>query len=147
MTVSIGEGNRRLLVLAEFLEKLPPERFDYGTWVGRNWAGAKDLSCGTRACALGWATTIPEFQEAGLCLIRDAYGDGVVRFNRGEPNRYQSSLDAGAAMFGLNEDESAFLFYPGEVLDDEDEPAPSDLASPSEVAAHIRKFVAGRAGK
>jgi hypothetical protein len=34
MTITTEEGNRRLLVLAEFLEKLPEKRFNYEYWVG-----------------------------------------------------------------------------------------------------------------
>lgn len=61
-------SNRRLLKLAAFLETVPRERFNYGHWVGENWRGAPDLSCGTTACALGWATVMPEFRRLGLYL-------------------------------------------------------------------------------
>ncbi|MGH7749129.1 MAG: hypothetical protein ACREQ5_30855, partial [Candidatus Dormibacteria bacterium] len=67
--VDINTGNARLLRLADFLENdVPADRFDFAHWVGKDWAGAPDLSCGTSACALGWATTIPEFQALGLKL-------------------------------------------------------------------------------
>lgn len=59
---------QRLLKLAKFLDELPEERFDLATWVGRSWKGKQDLSCGTTACALGWACTIPEFRKLGARL-------------------------------------------------------------------------------
>lgn len=72
--VDFETGNKRLLKLADFLEKLHADKkrrkqFDYTNWVNRAlWKGKADLSCGTTACALGWATTIPEFRKAGLRL-------------------------------------------------------------------------------
>lgn len=67
---SVAVGNRRLLKLAAFLRTLPRRRFDYTNWVGIDWKGAKDFSCGTTACALGWATTMPAFQRLGLRMGR-----------------------------------------------------------------------------
>ncbi len=40
-------GRERLLVLADFLDNLPPEHFDISLY-----------RCGTKACALGWCPTI-----------------------------------------------------------------------------------------
>lgn len=67
-----------LLQLADFLEKLSPERFDYGVWVGETWKGDPDLSCGTTACAAGWACVI--FPE--LKLYRDGKVSRAVRLHR-----------------------------------------------------------------
>ncbi len=55
----------RLKVLARFLRtEVPREQFDLDSW-----ATDQDFeSCGTTACAFGWATQIPEFNEAGLRL-------------------------------------------------------------------------------
>lgn len=60
-------GKRRLLKLADFLEtaELPGE-FDLGT-LGESITDGQP-TCGTTACALGWATTIPSFRRAGLHL-------------------------------------------------------------------------------
>ena len=60
-----------LLDLANFLDKLPPERFKYNDWVGKDWGGKLDLSCGTTACALGWATQIPSIAAKGLRLAQN----------------------------------------------------------------------------
>lgn len=49
-------NKERLLKLAEFLEtSVPNEEFDLGSW-----------RCGTTACAVGWACTMPEFTQQGL---------------------------------------------------------------------------------
>lgn len=65
-------------ILAEFLRTDPrvreEGRFDMRSWVGRDWEGDPSLSCGTAACAAGWATTIPHFRAQGLRLTRAGYG-------------------------------------------------------------------------
>lgn len=96
-------SNRRLLKLADFLEKLPRKRFDYGVFVGPDWEGAQDLSCGTTACALGWAAAMPEFRRLGLHFSK--YGDGVILGDL-------SDFAAGAEIFGLTNNETDFLFSP-----------------------------------
>ncbi len=136
-----AESARRLLVLAEFLEKLPDTSFDYSQWVGRN-------ECGTTACALGHACRMPEFNDLGLRLATDlspsdwCFGDPAC----GE--------DFGAAAaqrpFMIHLYEAQFLFYPCEALFDESgrdllgegEQSPDEDASAAEVAKHIRRFVA-----
>lgn len=73
-------GNARLLKLCtERLDTLPPGRYNHSHWVGGDWGGKTNLSCGTTACAMGWATTIPSFRRLGLKLDpvhrRIIYGD------------------------------------------------------------------------
>ena len=46
---------RKLAALANFLEDLPSERFHMPRWADDD---ATDTSCGTAACACGWAATI-----------------------------------------------------------------------------------------
>jgi len=50
--------------LIRFLEELDNEDFFLGTWVGEVENGLP--KCGTVACALGWACSIPEFRALGL---------------------------------------------------------------------------------
>jgi hypothetical protein len=70
---------RRLTKLADYMAKLPPQarkHFRMSSWFDHSGADkhpigrfitAKDLSyCGTTACALGWAATVPSFRKAGL---------------------------------------------------------------------------------
>lgn len=101
-TPTIAVGNRRLLKLADFLEKLPKERFNFSSWVGDDWEGAKDLSCGTTACALGWATAMPEFHRLGLKLD----SEGWPRYNR------EVGADAAKSIFAIDSEEAEFLFTP-----------------------------------
>jgi len=143
-------GDRRLLKLAAFLEKLPPKRFDYGSYVGRDWKGMPDLSCGTTACAIGWATTMPEFRKYGLCLLyaRDRWNGFHVPCG----GSHHDAPLAGTAIFSLNEAEWDYLFMPGSALYNEDysgeeelrPQGPSSEATAKQVAQHIRRFVAWR---
>lgn len=134
-------GDRRLLRLATFLEELPPRRFDYRTMVGPDWGGAQDLSCGTTACAIGWAATMPQFRKFGLRIVGQRHGyvsGGAVR------DGY-----TGTAIFSLTDAEWDFLFQPGLGLYYEDTPKPGFAkphytATAKEVAKHIRRFVAWR---
>lgn len=76
------------LRLRAILKKVPRKRFDMGHWVGSDWEGAPDLSCGTSACAAGWATTDPWFRRRGLWLdsngspsyarLRSLFGDAAM---------------------------------------------------------------------
>jgi len=129
----LNETAKSLLTeLADFLDTLPPERFDYGHWVGSDWKGESDLSCGTTACAAGWATTLPSFRERGLRLgpkhhmvaTKDELGSAAI-----------------AQVLGIDVTDARYLFLPGTGLDPTDD-RPSEYATASEVAAHIRRWVA-----
>lgn len=129
-------GNRRLLKLAAYLRTVPPRRFNYNRWVGDDWEGAPDLSCGTTACALGWATVMPEFRRLGLKMKEDEGGGYVVLGD--DTNVWTDpdpSINAAVQVFGLTEDEALLLFTPG---------YDEDTATPKQVAKKIEKFVARR---
>ncbi|WP_230684392.1 hypothetical protein, partial [Streptococcus pneumoniae] len=57
-------SKNRLNLLADFLDTLPRKKFDFSRF------GNGDLrlepSCKAAGCALGWATTIPQFRRLGL---------------------------------------------------------------------------------
>lgn len=97
---------KRILMLADFVEKVKEERFDYHSWAGYEWAGDPKLSCGTTACALGWATTIPFFRRLGLHLVNtEDLG----------PWPYVGRKKSGKALgelFGVNEYVYQALFIP-----------------------------------
>lgn len=120
----------RLLTLAAFLDSLPPERFDFGHWVGDKWEGRPDLSCGTTACAAGWATTIPEFREAGLRMRASNWGGGFPVF------KPYTGFTALGVFFDLGPDPYAAA---ARVFGDLS--GLPDTATPKQVAAHIRKTV------
>lgn len=119
-------NKKRLLKLAEFLEnEVPRKRFDMGQWGGHS--GFHENKCGSAACALGWATTIPAFRRAGLIFSER----GIPTFE-GEWGE-----DAGARFFNLPRGQATTLFMPGSY--------PNHRATPKQVAKRIRKLVAGAA--
>jgi hypothetical protein len=142
MTVLSEQSAKDLLTLADFLEELPADRFNYRVWVGGEWKGKADLSCGTTACALGWATTIPEFADRGLLLVR------VIGVRGGVP-RYRGvlGLEAASEFFGIPQVDAGFLFMPADwdaILGSPRPGEPNGDAGPAEVAAHIRRYVQER---
>lgn len=149
----------RLLRLADFLWALPPKRFYFNSWVGGAWGGLPDLSCGTTACGLGWATAMPEFQELGFCL--SSGGDNALAHPRLRGDNvhtfFQATCFATETIFGLTADETEFLFTPtDDETDEESAVGPDNLmgpdmtgsddrlsrrASAKRLAKHIRDFV------
>lgn len=139
---------RRLLKLADFLSEFPPTRFSYESWVGEEWEGKPDLSCGTTACAFGWATTIPSFRKLGLQLKkspRENHAHVTIKNFSGWSARFENAPRLAARkIFGLDTDEFEYLFVPSTAIytnDNRLRHSPSERASAKQVAAHIRKFV------
>ncbi len=136
---------KRLLKLADFLEALPRKRFNFASYVGDDWAGKQDLSCGTTACALGWAASMPEFRRLGLRFKgTPAYDDDghAITADGGVglvDDEYADEEEASAIVFGLTDDQHAELFIP------ENEFGPSSNlpkeATPKQVAKNIRAKV------
>lgn len=133
--ISRATSDRRLLKLADFLDALPPGRFHYNRWVGAGWQGAQDLSCGTTACALGWAAAMPTFRRLGLRL---SWSDG---FGKVKGPNGSVDFNAAAEVFGISLQEAVFLFCPRSQLGTYGW-SPRGDAAPQEVAAHLRRFVA-----
>jgi hypothetical protein len=138
---------QRLLALAELLETLPRKRFDYGHWAGDEWKGEADLSCGTSACALGWATTMPSLRKLGLRLVKDSSGWIAVKL-LSKNGTYMNDTEAAHEVFGVSEKEFQYLFIPSDKYVNITLPelglntyAPGENATPKQVAKHIRKFV------
>jgi hypothetical protein len=133
-----------LLQLADFLKQpTPSTHFDFGTWVGIDWAGKPDLSCGTSACALGWSTVL--FPHL-LSLVKTAQGVGRVEYVGQQPDTtMHASIAAAMHAFGLQRWEAEYLFLPGEKPPEEYEyqlyRSPSENATAHQVAQHIRHFV------
>lgn len=138
-------SKRRLMALVTLLRKLPRKRFNYATWVGHNWGGKADLSCGTVACALGWATTIPSLRRAGLRL--EAYStDEEGRFDGTPVCGNHSDEDAAAIVFGITSDEAKRLFFPAIPWFDSESSGLPDEATPKQVAKIIERFVKAKFG-
>jgi hypothetical protein len=81
---------KRLTTLATFMEKLPAsanKHFKMRQWFLHTGDHEHDIGfeverkdmnhCGTVACALGWAATVPSFRKAGLKLHQTG-GSGYV---------------------------------------------------------------------
>lgn len=131
---------QRLLNVATFLDTVPDNRFNYRGWVGPDWKGMQDLSCGTTACALGWAATMPEFQALGVRLLRTASNYGFVGFENDNPNDYFWNVTK--KIFDLSLEESRFLFLPNvNFVGMENSKYHGEDATAKMVADHIRAFV------
>ena len=133
---------RRLLKLAEYLGKLPKSKFDFSKWVGEDWKGKQNLSCGTTACSLGHAATIPSLRKAGLRLYYDIT---TVRDNdflihrvglKNESYHSCNPFNAAREVFDLSYGEFCELF----TMDD-DRNGFNEYTTPKEAANHIREFV------
>ena len=158
---------RYLAILANALEKHHDNgvRFDLGCWferrydVDHNW-------CGSEACAVGLAMSIPEFNRKGLgiagnCVQPALYkGPTISPFEKykviesGRTPIYPSERDANVSIgfasvmwfFGLSGMEVAWLFV-GSAYDQPDdpedyEPSSGDKAARA-VAKRIRALLAG----
>lgn len=138
---------RRLLALADLLWNLPRGRFDYTKWVGDSWEGMSDLSCGTTACAFGWATTIPSLQRLGLQLYKSDSPHLRARVILKKQRGFVESSDAAFEVFELSDDEYHWLFIPGYFPGHDlttiglTNPGPNNRATAKTVAKHIRRFV------
>lgn len=142
----IRKGNERLLELADFLQrKVPAKRFDYRHWVGYSWKGKQDLSCGTTACALGWAATMPKFRRLGLRLERRGV-DPLLQHLVVLKGTDLNGTDAAERIFYLDSEEADFLFTPGYDRDPGENQTTSweGRSTPRLVAKKIRQFVKDR---
>lgn len=121
---------RRLTKLANYMDKLPEEqakRFDMFNWFGHY--GEHEVKsksrafikrdCGTKACAAGWACTMPEFKRAGLKIDRDD-----------QPTyKKHHSWSAVQKFFDLHEVHAESIFNA------------SSIYTPKQWAKHCRKFI------
>ncbi len=96
----------------------------------------KQRECRTAACACGWATTIKEFNKAGLVLAVNASvfdteeeANSATLYYQGE-----TDLDAARLFFDIGGLDSDYLFSPGHYTD-------VQKVSPDFVAERIRAFV------
>lgn len=129
------ENLDNLAKLSALLKTVPPERFYYGSWVGDDWAGRQDLSCGTTACALGWATQIPEFNLSLHPMSRYPFLASYP-----EPtSEYGWRTSSDQAICELFSEEAMYLFYPGDdddhAYDEETQYCVSDCPSESHFTA------------
>lgn len=137
----------RLEKLYTFLGTVNPKKFDFSSWA-ESTSGKPDVNvCGTTACALGWAGSMPEFRKRGLKLEWDVsnYGpdDVVADASVILRDRHGMSIaegeEAGAEFFGLTDEEADYLFIPdGQSLGEGI--GPSDM-SLKDYRRELRKFI------
>jgi hypothetical protein len=121
---------RRLLKLADFLDRLPHKRFDYSWWTGADWKGKPDLSCGTTACALGWAATMPMARRAGVQLFQQKEDNGYRSSGFAIDGKRAIPAEASARLFGLTSEQHRELFV-----------AADDALGPSPTAKRVAKLI------
>lgn len=135
----------RLLKLADFLEKIPEDHFDMDNWVSvdsfvdeetyvieqKHLPGDPEkLSCGTTACAFGWATALwPEELYFDGCHVR-------LQDESEDPFFHLSGFSAAREFFGLQSPDLADLFFSPETFDYE-----RAATTPDDVAGRIRSAV------
>jgi len=154
---------KRLAHLAIFLATVKPKKFDLSAWAEHDGVideGDKKVlgidqalrhktdckitptadqlahTCGTTACALGWAGSLPEFQKEGLQLVipvrKICAPDNThteilwahVKY-KSAGKRPMKDFKAGEAFFGLTSEQSLYLFDP--IYYDRRYPLPVDV--------------------
>ena len=130
-------NKERLLKLADFLETVPPKRFEmdrFFGWVGKaiwetNTFDDLESDCGTDGCALGWATTIPEFKKAGFKAVKGQGPDSLwIEIQYGS----WTGFSAAEKFFGIDKRQCTNLF--GGRYDNR-------KTKPTTVAKQIRRLV------
>lgn len=134
----------RLLILADWLDKVPSERLEMTTWANVDVAydavvpaaidDPADPECGFAGCAVGWGAMCPALRAQGLTL--DRYGGPSFS----ELPKYDfikhRSWDAVQEFFGIGPDVASVLFS-------RDGYIPSN-PTPADVATRIRDLIAGK---
>ncbi len=154
-------NRERLQHLITVMERVRDQRlaFDLTCWTGNQddtpepAQGSYTHTCGTSACALGWAAFDADFNAQGLLLYVD--GDlmtGATHFaenrrrqlagedlmNDGSPQFGSfGELSAGSQFFGISAEEAAYLFMP------ENYDVAERSITPDHVIEHIRTVLNG----
>ena len=139
-------NTRRLLALANKLDTVPRKQFNICKWVGHDWKGKPDLSCGTVACAMGWATTMPLFRKLGLRLDLApdpaVWADVVIKTKSGVYVA-RDGYESARTLFDIDDDTATSLFSGSEYRRDERTgEVDTQEVTPKRVAKKIRKVVA-----
>jgi len=105
---------RRLRLLSYYLKSVPEEHFNLCSWInlstGRLVNGQlKVIAKNTTACAIGWATQIPEFIKEGFKLDH-AVINKIFIYNISPTYKNERGYVAVENFFGLTLDESLNLF-------------------------------------
>ena len=135
MKQKLETGNQRLLFLAAFLDTVNEDRFNLETWRRGEYVHVITdevllHDCGTTACAVGWACSLPEFRELGL-----GFHEYYPTLETDDLGRLHT-WDAVERFFDLDSAESSYLFIYTQYS--------STNSAPRDVADRIREFVMER---
>lgn len=129
-------NKERLLKLAEFLDELPPAKFDFCYVIGA-WDHA--TQCGSVCCAMGWTPRVfPELVQWRRCPEQWYTHENAWTISSGGSIGYGYVAEK---IFEISLAEAEDLFSPTNRLPWLPEGVPDD-AAPSEVADSIRRFIA-----
>lgn len=126
---------KRLLKLADFLNVLPKEKFNYGVVVMGDDLPRKTFDCGSVACAMGWTPVVfPRLAK----YVKHENGDVEIALCT---SRYaQSYPEVAEELFDIPSHIAVGLFAAGNQHVVHEESLDFD-ASPKQVASLIRRFV------
>lgn len=132
----------RLLKLAEFLDKLPKEKFDFSSVISKN-----EGKCGTICCAVGWLPTVfPRSWMWDFVAGDETHINVFRKVPNGEDTKSSHHWHCDfwvdvSKFFGMTEKEVEQLFFP-----EMDRPWDPDFmlgeeATANEVADSIRDYI------
>jgi hypothetical protein len=140
----------RLNVLANFLAyEVKKRKFHLDKWVDRtdhNFETPREVikslqkkGCGTTACAVGWAATIPEFRELGLNLRFADWGIDVTYKD------FDGGSTAAMAFFKLSIEEVDELFMPSAYTRNDEKPSKKNVVAKLRQYARLKSKAANAA--
>jgi hypothetical protein len=122
---------------------MPESKFDFSTWgtvtvlPGEVETGTDILkeanACGTTACALGWAPSLPFAKRLGFKFLINS--EGFTHFSKNGKN--VTATQMASELFGLKPYAASFIFHGSRLTEGE---------TKYDVARGIRDFVAIRFG-
>lgn len=132
---------KRLLKLADFLDKLPTQKFRFDVFAIEDGKPmlealeAGEANCGTVACAIGWMPAIFPRQIKWQPYLHDKKYKDIVFKGREE---LDGAFETARVFFGIEERKTVYKLF---------DPVWSELghhATPKQVAQHIREFLANQ---
>lgn len=131
----------RLLKLADFLDKLPRKKFDFGCVINGPSPTRKTMDCGSVACGIGWTPAVFPRLVEGYKIAKEE--DGLQHWDvrvKANPRKFNTYFKTAAHLFGLDNDTAYALFTPGQ----QHRIGEGDLfcdSKPQDLSGLIRRFV------